>query len=148
MSITQQTMLNQQNQGFGNYGNRLTNKTGTYNNGLAFSSVQNNNQGYAANWDNQAADFGGTSNYGTQTGDGLFGIDNQQWGNIGQAGQLGLGLANAYSGYKNMQLKRDAFDFNKDMKQKEYAMAKDAYDRQIRRATSIGDQMRAGQVEG
>lgn len=62
-------------------------------------------------------------------------------------GLQGLGtLANAFMGYKNYKLAKDAFNFNKDMKQKEYAMAKDAYDKNVARAKSIGSQMREGKV--
>lgn len=78
--------------------------------------------------------------------EGLFGLTNGTWGNIGTMGKLGTGLANAYLGYKNYGLAQDTFAFNKDMKEKEYAMAKDAYDRQVARASSIGNQMQAGAV--
>lgn len=55
-------------------------------------------------------------------------------------------LMGAYTGYKQYQLAKDAFNFNKDMKEKEYAMAKDAYDRNVTRANSVGSQMQAGKV--
>ena len=49
-------------------------------------------------------------------------------------------------GYKNLGLAEDTFAFNKDMMNKQYAMAKDDYDRQVARSSSIGTQMNAGKV--
>lgn len=69
--------------------------------------------------------------------------------NIGNTGSVlgGIGdLANAWTGYQQLGLAKKAFNFNRDMKEKEYAMAKDAYDRQVNRANSIGSQMQAGRV--
>lgn len=61
------------------------------------------------------------------------------------AGLQGLGaLAGAFTGMKNYKLAKDSLSFNKDMAQKEYAMAKDAYDKNVARSKSIGEQMRAG----
>lgn len=55
-------------------------------------------------------------------------------------------LGNTFLGYKQYGLAKDAFNFNKDMKEKEYTMAKDAYDRNVTRANSVGSQMQAGSV--
>ena len=79
-------------------------------------------------------------------GDTTLGLNNSTWGTIGTIGQLGTGLANAYMGYKNLGLAEDTFAFNKDMMNKQYAMAKDDYDRQVARSSSIGTQMNAGKV--
>lgn len=87
---------------------------------------------------------GGTGSTGGDTG--LFGLKDTTWGNIGMAGQLGLGLANTITAMDQLNLQKEAFGFNKDMKNKEYSMAKDAYDRNVARAASIGEQMRKGQV--
>lgn len=70
-------------------------------------------------------------------------------GDLGKLGNLASGiggLASSFAAFKQLGLAEDAFKFNKEMKEKEYAMAKDAYDRNVKRATSIGDQMRAGSV--
>ena len=63
---------------------------------------------------------------------------------LGTIAGIGGGLANALLGYKQLGLQEDAFDFNKAMKEKEYRMAKDAYDKNVARAKSIGEQMRSG----
>jgi len=76
----------------------------------------------------------------------LFGLGKNTWSNIGTMGNLALGGLAAYTNWQQLGLAKKAFKFNKDMKQKEYAMAKDAYDRNVARAKSIGDQMRAGKV--
>jgi len=56
---------------------------------------------------------------------------------------LGLSLfsdgVNAWSQYEKMKQQKEAFKFNKDMQTKQFAMAKDAYDRQVRRSNSIAD---------
>lgn len=63
-------------------------------------------------------------------------------------GGLASGLADSYKGLKQLGLAEDTFNFNKSMKEKEYSMAKDAYDRNVARADSISEQMRAGQAKG
>lgn len=73
----------------------------------------------------------------------LGGLD---MGKLGDFAGLAGGLANTFAGFKQLGLAEDAFNFNKGMKEKEYAMAKDAYDRNVARAKSVGDQMRAGKV--
>lgn len=65
---------------------------------------------------------------------------------LGDLAGLAGSLANTFAGFKQLGLAEDTFNFNKAMKEKEYAMAKDAYDRNVKRATSIGNQMRAGGV--
>jgi hypothetical protein len=67
-------------------------------------------------------------------------------GSVGAGLDIAGGLANAYIGYKNYGLQKDKFAFEKDMANKEYAMAKDAYDRNVKRAGSVGSQMQAGAV--
>lgn len=110
------------------------------------------NPSSAPTWKNSVSAFDKgldlpTTNTNLNTSDtGLFGLKNTTWGNIGTAGQLGLGLANTLTAMRQLELQKDAFRFNKDMKNKEYAMAKDAYDRNVARAASIGEQMRKGQV--
>lgn len=70
------------------------------------------------------------------------------FGKLGDMAGLAGSLANTFMGFKQLGLAEDAFNFNKDMKTKEYQMAKDAYDRNVRRAESISDQMRAGRAGG
>lgn len=79
---------------------------------------------------------------------GLFGMNKDTMGSLGKLGTLAGGLADSFMAYKQMGLAEDAFNFNKDMAMKEYNMTKDAYDRNVKRAKSIGDQMRAGGVGG
>lgn len=77
---------------------------------------------------------------------GLFGLKDTTWSNIGTLGNLGMGLAGTVAAMEQLNLQKDAFKFNKDMKEKEYGMARDAYDRNVARAAGIGEQMRKGQV--
>lgn len=118
---SQYSILAAQNAEFGDYGTQATNKALVSNPNLPTTGS-------------------------TGGGTGLFGLKDSTWGNIGTAGQLGLGLANTLTAMRQLELQKDAFAFNKDMKNKEYAMAKDAYDRNVARAASIGEQMRKGQV--
>ncbi len=85
----------------------------------------------------------GLGGIGSDTTGGGF-LDNLSgWGDL--AAGLG-GLASSFAAYKQLGLAEDTFKFNKDMKTKEYAMAKDAYDKNVKRAASVGEQMRAGKV--
>lgn len=81
---------------------------------------------------------------GTASGDTTLGLDSGTWGNIGAGLNIAQGLAGLYLGNKQLGLAEDQFAFNKDMATKEYALAKDAYDRNVKRAEGIGTQMRAG----
>ena len=71
---------------------------------------------------------------------------------IGGVKGIGTGLSalSSLGGYFNAKesnaLTKDSLNFNKGMANKEYAMAKDAYDRQVKRASNVGDQMNAGKV--
>jgi hypothetical protein len=78
----------------------------------------------------------------TKTPDTTFGLTGEQWGVAGLAGKLALGGLEAYTGFKNMKLAEESFAFNKDMLNKQYAMAEDAYKKNVNRAASIGAQMR------
>lgn len=80
--------------------------------------------------------------------DSFLGENQNTLNTLGDIGNLASGLAGTFAGIKQMGLAEDAFDFNKAMKEREFAMAKDAYDRNVRRAESIGNQMRAGSVGG
>lgn len=75
-----------------------------------------------------------------------LGVGNDTWGTIGTIGQIGLGGLNALTGMKQMKLAKDAFNFNVMDKNRTYEMAKDAYDKNVARAGSIGKQMNAGKV--
>lgn len=75
-----------------------------------------------------------------------FGFNKGTMQGLGSIGQIGAGLGSLFLGAKQLGLAEDKFKFDKDMLNKQYAMAKDAYDRQTARATSIGDQMNAGKV--
>ncbi|MEA1999014.1 MAG: hypothetical protein U9N61_06815 [Euryarchaeota archaeon] len=76
--------------------------------------------------------------------------DGTQWmgeGGVMDTANATLGtlssLAKVGLGFQELGLAKDTFNFNKDMKKKEYAMAKDAYDRNKKRAVSVGNQMRS-----
>lgn len=82
----------------------------------------------------------------TTAQDTTLGLTKDQWGNIGTIADLGKGLAGLYFANKQYGLQKDAFNFNKDMALKEYAMAKDAYDRNALRAEGLGAAMKAGKT--
>lgn len=65
---------------------------------------------------------------------------------IGTGFNIASGLGSLYLGNKQLGLAEDKFAYDKDMMNKQYAMAKDAYDKQVARAGSIGSQMNAGKV--
>lgn len=79
---------------------------------------------------------------------------NIRWGGEGGVTDTaiqGLGAINAIGntvlGFQNYGLAKDTFDFNKKMKNKEYAMALDAYNRQKARGESQSNQARTyGQI--
>ncbi len=132
--------------------------------GLAQSSTyelpkydfSNNMKGFADNYTlgNFSAETPNTSTepsnalkwFGADGKGGLFGLDSNTLNALGKVGSLAGGLAGTYAGFKQLGLAEDAFNFNKELKEKEYAMAKDAYDKNVARAKSVGDQMRAGSV--
>lgn len=94
-------------------------------------------------WDGYGSTGAGSySQYMNQ--EGLFGLKNGTWGNIGTGVDAATGLASLYAGMQGLDLAKDQFNFNKDQANKQYAMAKDAYDRNVARADSIGNQMAAG----
>lgn len=111
---SQYSLLNNQTKEFGDYGTNLTNGSLKSNQNLS------------------------------STDSGMFGLKDSTWGNIGTIGQLGLGALSAYTNWGQLELAKDAFSYNKEMKDKEYAMAKDAYDRRIAKGTSITEQINAG----
>jgi hypothetical protein len=84
---------------------------------------------------------------GIQGTDSFLGLDNNTWGGIGSGIEIGTGVLNTLTGMKQLGLQKDAFNFNKQMQEKQYGLAKDAYDRAVKRADSIGNQMQAGKVE-
>lgn len=94
--------------------------------------------------DGLASSFGNI--LGSDGKGGILGMSKETLGGLGDLGGLAGGLASTYAGFKQLGLAEDAFNFNKAMKEKEYAMAKDAYDRNVARAKSVGDQMREGKV--
>lgn len=75
-----------------------------------------------------------------------LGMDNSTWGTLGNVAKIGTGLGELWTGYKQLGLKEDEFKYNKMDADRTYAMAKDAYDKNVARASSIGGQMNAGKV--
>ena len=71
----------------------------------------------------------------------FLGLEQGTWGGLGAAGQLLGGVIGGYTGLENLGLARKTLDYNMAMGDKQYAMAKDAYDRNVARAEHIGNQM-------
>lgn len=75
-----------------------------------------------------------------------FGFNKGTLQGLGTIGDIGAGLGKLFLGAKQLGLAEDKFAFDKDMLNKQYAMAKDAYDKQTARSASIGSQMATGRV--
>ena len=75
-----------------------------------------------------------------------LGLENSTWSGLGSLATLGVGGLNAWTGMKQLDLAEDTFDFNKLDANRTYEMAKDAYDKNVARAGSIGTQMNKGKV--
>ena len=75
-----------------------------------------------------------------------FGLNKGTMKGLGSIGDIASGLGSLYLGSKQLGLAEDTAAFNKDMLTKQYNMAKDAYDKQTARASSIGLQMQTGKV--
>lgn len=75
-----------------------------------------------------------------------FGFNKSTMQGLGSIGQIGAGLGSLFLGAKQLGLAEDKFKFDKDMLNKQYAMAKENYDRQKARSESIGSQMQSGRV--
>lgn len=93
----------------------------------------------------------GTNPIDVPTNNSIFGADGFGFNKgtlqgLGSIGQIGAGLGNLFLGSKQLGLAEDKFAFDKDMLNKQYAMAKDAYDKQTARSASIGNQMQSGKV--
>ena len=140
-------MLFDQDRGFGLPGTSSTidalNSNNKYGNGLGAYSYESYLSG-APSLDSSAKRAADMTAYNNTPG--LFGITKGTWGDIGTVGNLGLGAISAYAGLKNLGLAEQTFNFNKGMTEKEYAMSKDAYDKNVARGQSISDQMAAGKV--
>lgn len=122
------------------YWNMLNGKTSANNAVGSFVPIDANGK---ANWGGYGSTgVGDYSQYMNQ--EGLFGLKNGTWGNIGTGVNAVTGLASLYAGLQGLDLARDQLNFNKDQANKQYTMAKDAYDRNVARADSIGNQMAAG----
>lgn len=93
----------------------------------------------------------GTNPIDVPTNNSIFGADGFGFNKgtlqgLGSIGQIGTGLGNLFLGSKQLRLAEDKFAFDKDMLNKQYMMAKDAYDKQTARSASIGNQMQSGKV--
>ena len=75
-----------------------------------------------------------------------FGLNTGTMKGLGSIGDIASGLGSLYLGSKQLGLAEDKFKFDKDMLNKQYAMAKENYDRQKARSESIGSQMQSGRV--
>ena len=59
--------------------------------------------------------------------DGLFGLKQGQWHNIGQLGQLGIGAFNLWNAYQANKLNKQALAFQKDAWNKQYQNSLGSY---------------------
>lgn len=75
-----------------------------------------------------------------------FGMNKGTMEGLGSIGGIGAGIGKIWLGSKQLGLAEDKFEFDKNMLNKQYDMAKDNYDRQKARAESVGNQMQAGKV--
>jgi hypothetical protein len=89
--------------------------------------------------------FGGLGSTGTDPKT-FLGLEQGTWGGLAAGGQLIGGAVGAYTALENLGLAKKVADHNMAMSDKQYDMAKDAYDRNVARATSISDQMAKGKV--
>lgn len=128
---SQFNLLNNQTSDFGTLGTSLTDDA------LSSNSNIPTNQGFGAG-------FKGA--LGIDGKGGLFGLNGDTWGTIGDVGNLGLGLAETLAGFDQLALAKKITNANIRDKDRAYAMAKDAYDRNKARADSISSQMNAGKV--
>ena len=95
-------------------------------------------------------DFSSTVNSGLGSsifGSKGFGMNQGTLQGLGSISNILGGLGGIYLGSKQLGLAKDKFAYDKDMMNKQYAMAKDSYDKQVARANSIDKQMNAGKVE-
>lgn len=88
-----------------------------------------------------------SSMFGDIFGSEGFGLNKGTMQGLGSIGQIGSGIGQLFLGAKQMGLAEDKFEFDKDMLNKQYAMAKENYDRQKARSESIGSQMQSGKVQ-
>jgi hypothetical protein len=89
--------------------------------------------------------FGGIGSTGASPKT-FLGLDQSTWGGLAAGGQLLGGAVGAYTALENLGLAKKVADYNMSMGDKQYAMAKDAYDRNVARAAGISDQMAKGKV--
>lgn len=75
-----------------------------------------------------------------------FGMNAGTLKGLGSITDMAAGLGGLFLGAKQLGLAKDKFAYDKQMMDKQYAMAKDSYDRQVARANNIGQQMNAGKV--
>jgi hypothetical protein len=101
--------------------------------------------GFGVDLQKDSNGFGGIGSIGTGPKT-FLGLDQSTWGGLAAGGQLLSGAVGAYTGLEKLGLAKKVADYNMGMGDKQYAMAKDAYDRNVARATSISDQMAKGKV--
>jgi hypothetical protein len=132
---------------------------GTYDDYYSQLAEQNSGLGdYAVNATNQAlrsnpnvSEFiRNKSNYGlyspeqnsiTTDPKSFLGLDKDTWGGLAAGGQLLGGLAGTMLAFDARDIARDTLNYNKMAGDRAYAMAKDAYDRNVNRANFISNQM-------
>ena len=133
----------------GIFGNKKTSESGFYDKegaGVSTASIDammkdyqtaGGSVGTGMNFDSFAKTRGLTSGQSS----GLAGL-----GAVKTGVDIGTGIGNLWLGYEQYGLNKDIYNTNKENAAKEYAMKKDAYDRNVARADSIGNQMNAGKV--
>jgi hypothetical protein len=122
----------------------LSNTGPTVNPGLNYSVKPQTSSflknGFGVDLQKDSNDFSGIGSIGTGPKT-FLGLDQSTWGGLAAGGQLLGGLAGTMLAFDARDLARDTFNYNKMAGDRAYAMAKDAYDRNVRRADFIGNQM-------
>lgn len=75
-----------------------------------------------------------------------FGMNQGTLKGLGTITDMAAGIGGLVLGAKQLSLAKDKFAYDKQMMDKQYAMAKDSYDKQVARANNVGSQMNAGKV--
>lgn len=76
--------------------------------------------------------------------DDIFGLTDKNWSSISSIGNLGLGALSVWNSMENRKLAKDTFNFNKEMKTKEYDLAKADWDKRVARSDGLAAALSSG----
>lgn len=74
----------------------------------------------------------------------VLGLTGQTWQGINNVANLGLGALSIWNAMENNKIAKDTFNFNKEMKTKEYDMAKSDWDKRVARSEGLAAQLGSG----